>query len=67
VTRSGGLLNRNPGDPRHWGWILPGFLVAVVFRRLMGPGLKLNHAAKQYRRHRGFLSAGADVNAVDDG
>ena len=27
--------------PRHWGWILAGLLVAVVFVVILGPGLKL--------------------------
>jgi hypothetical protein len=27
--------------PRHWGWIVVGLLVAVVFVVILGPGLKL--------------------------
>ena len=27
--------------PRHWGWIIAGLLVAVVFVVVLGPGIKL--------------------------
>jgi len=27
--------------PRHWGWVIAGFLLAVVFVAILGPGLKL--------------------------
>jgi hypothetical protein len=27
--------------PRHWGWIIAGFLIAIVFVLILGPGLKL--------------------------
>lgn len=30
--------------PRHWGWIVAGFLVAIAFVVVLGPGIKLQSA-----------------------